>query len=125
MGFSFHTMYLSDLISNYTDNIYSKNNYYSFKINFFIKNKILSFINEANFYIYKDFTKVADGSNILEDIYNYSTNDMVAGLFLNIDLTSQLDLYLKLENINSDYDNDFIVESIPNTYMEVRYNLIK
>ena len=125
MGFSFDAMYLSDLINNYADNIYSKNNYYSFKINFFIKNRILSFINEANFYIYKDFTKVADDSNILEDIYNYSTNNMVAGLFLNIDLTSQLDLYLKLENINSDYDNDFVVENIPNTYVEIRYNLIK
>ena len=118
-------MFIPDLINNYADNIYSKNNYYSFKINFFIKNRILSFINEANFYIYKDFTKVADDSNILEDIYNYSTNNMVAGLFLNIDLTSQLDLYLKLENINSDYDNDFVVENIPNTYVEIRYNLIK
>ena len=126
LSLSVPTKFLRDWIfNNYADNIYSKNNYYSFKINLFIKNRILSFINEANFYIYKDFTKVADDSNILEDIYNYSTNNMVAGLFLNIDLTSQLDLYLKLENINSDYDNDFVVENIPNTYVEVRYNLIK
>ena len=50
---------------------------------------------------------------------------MIAGLFINIDLTSELDLYLKLENMSSDYNNDFVVENIPNTYMEIRYNLIK
>ena len=27
--------------------------------------------------------------------------------------------------INSDYNNDFVVENIPNTHMEIRYNLIK
>ena len=90
-----------------------------------MKERMLSFINEIHFYLYKDYTKISNDSNILEDIYNYSTNDMIAGLFVNIDLTSELDLYLKLENISSDYDNDFVVENIPNAYMEIRYNLIK
>ena len=90
-----------------------------------MKERMVSFINEIHFYIYKDYTKISDDSNILEDIYNYSVNDMVAGLFLNIDLTSELDLYVKLENINSDYNNDFVVENVPNTHMEIRYNLIK
>ena len=125
IGFSFNAMFLSDLIKNNTSTIYPKNNYYSFKINFFMKKRMLSFINEIHFYVYKDYTKISNDSNILEDIYNYSTNDMIAGLFVNIDLTSELDLYLKLENMSSDYNNDFVVENIPNTYMEIRYNMIK